>query len=364
MPAAVAAQNGSGSGARTRPPPGHRLPESILNKSLLAAVVLAAGAGHAGAQSSSTVFGIVDVAVRSVSNDDTVLQVANSGLQTSRLGFRAVEDLGGGLSAGFWIEGELQPDTGNTSFNWSRRATVSLVDQLYGEARLGRDKVPTIYEWEDFDPFRDAGIARSTRLSVASGIVPAGGAYSTFSRADNAVSYLLPGNLGGVFGQFSAAPGEGTLGKKYIGGRVGYRSGALVASTSYGTTQVTPDDDATIWNLGGTYDFGPVKLWGFYSTLEIGQGSQDNWLLGLTAPLGLLELRASYEAMDGDGTLDGQKASLLGLGGVYSLSKRTALYATYSRIDNTGTAFTVASGTSLTRGNDSSGFEVGVRHSF
>jgi predicted porin len=335
-----------------------------VNKRLLTIAALAAGVGSAAAQSSVTIFGVVDLAVRSVANDDTVIQVAGGGLQTSRLGLRGTEDLGGGLSAGFWLEGELQPDTGNTSFSFARRSTVSVTSTFAGESRLGRDKVPTIYEWEDYDPFRDAGIARSTRLSVASGIVPAGGAYGTFSRANNAVSYLLPGDLGGLFGQLTAAAGEGTLGNRYVGGRLGYRAGQLAASGSYGVTQVTATEDAKIWNLGGTYDFKLAKLWGFYSSLEIGTASQDNWLLGLTVPLGLIELRASYQAMDGNGTLAGQKASMVGIGGVYTLSRRTALYGTYSRIDNTGTAFTVASGTSLTRGNDSSGFELGVRHSF
>lgn len=350
-----------------------------MRKCLISLAAAAACASPAWAQSPSvTLFGIVDLAARWVDNDDSQWQLASGGNATSRLGFRGTENLGGDLSAGFWLEGELTPDNGNAlrgsssgnqlslsgGFTLQRRATVSMISKGFGELRVGRDKVPTLFEWEDYDPFRDAGVGRSTRLSVASGVVPSGGSYSTFSRADNLVAYLLPSGLGGFFGQASYAFDEGQLGTQYTGARLGYRAGALAVSGSYGTTEVTSSDDAEIWNVGAAYDFKVVRLMGFYSELDTGPGSQTNWLLGVTAPVGGVELRASYQQMDGDGTIDGQKATMWALGGVYALSKRTALYATYSHIDNDGTRFTVASGPSLTVGNDSSGFEFGLRHSF
>jgi predicted porin len=333
-------------------------------KFLMGAAVVA-GTASAWAQSSATVFGVVDLAARAVSNDETQYQLASGGNQTSRLGIRGTEALWGDLSAGFWLEGELTPDNGNSNgFDWRRRSTVSVISKAFGELRVGRDKVPTLYDWEDYDPFRDAGIGRSTRLSVASGIVPSDGAYSTFSRADNEVSYILPSGLGGLFGQVSVAAGEGRPGNKYLGGRIGYRAGAVAASASYGKTEVTSADDAEIWNIGAAYDFQVVRLMGFYSSLDIGASSQSNWLLGVTAPIAGFELRASYQSMEGDGALSGQEATMWAIGAVYPLSKRTALYATYSSIDNDDTRFSVASGSTLTRGNDSSGYEFGLRHSF
>jgi predicted porin len=68
--------------------------------------------------------------------------------------------------------------------------------------------------------------------------------------------------------------------------------------------------------------------------------------------------------MSGSGGLNGQEAWGVAVSAVYSLSKRTALYATYSTISNTNTAFKVASGPPLTVGNDSSGMDFGIRHSF
>lgn len=331
----------------------------------LAAAVVALAAPAAFAQSSVTLFGILDVSARSVKNDQTQYQLATGGLQTSRLGFRATEDLGGGFSAGFWLEGELQPDTGNASGqNWQRRATVSLSGG-FGELRLGRDKVPTLYNWEDFDPFKDAGVARSTRLQQAGSIVPTGGAYTTGSRASNMVSYLAPNNLGGFFGQASVAAGESVLGNKYQGVRAGWRNSALMVAGSFGTTEVTNAIDGDTWSIGASYDLKVVKLMGLYSSLEIGDASQKNTLVGVTVPVGLFEGRLSYQQMDGKGRIGNQEAKMYGLGGVYNLSKRTAVYASYSMIDNNpNSALTVATGTALTRGNESKGYEFGLRHAF
>ncbi len=101
-------------------------------------------------------------------------------LSSSRLGFRGVEDLGGGLKASFWLEGALAVDTGtqplasidggrnNAAGIFQRRATVSLMGG-FGELRLGRDKVPTNLTWDEFDPFRDTGVGRSSRLGQCLG---------------------------------------------------------------------------------------------------------------------------------------------------------------------------------------------------
>jgi predicted porin len=77
----------------------------------LASLVLAAGAAQA--QSNVTLFGVVDVGVRQVDNAGTKQsQLSTDGIQSSRLGFRGTEDLGGGLKAGFWLESALNADTG------------------------------------------------------------------------------------------------------------------------------------------------------------------------------------------------------------------------------------------------------------
>ncbi len=350
-----------------------------MNKCLLPLAAVAAFVAPAWAQSPSvTVFGVVDLAARWVDHDESQWQLASGGNAASRLGFRGTESLGGDLSAGFWLEGALQPDTGNAlsasvsggdlsvsgGFTFQRRATVSLASTRFGELRLGRDKVPTYFVWETYNPFRDAGVGNSTRLGPASGLVPSDGAYSTFVRADNSIAYFLPGGLGGVVGQFTYALDEGVPGNGYWGGSLGYRAGPLSLNASYGVTEVSAGTDAKVWNVGGWVDLGVIRPMGFYSSIDVGDTTQTNVLVGVTAPVGGVELRAMVQRMDGDGRLAGQEATMWALGGVYPLSKRTALYATYAHIDNDKTRFTVASGPTLTVGNNSSGFDFGVRHSF
>ena len=85
-----------------------------MKKSLLALAVLTAITGAAHAQSSVTLYGKVDVGMTldsgSVLGKDVRLSSGVTG--GSRLGFKGIEDLGGGMTAGFWLEGELAPDVG------------------------------------------------------------------------------------------------------------------------------------------------------------------------------------------------------------------------------------------------------------
>ena len=86
-----------------------------MKKSLIALAVMAA-AGAASAQSSVTLFGIVDATIAygraSGAGNDSRTQVTNSGYNSSRLGFRGTEDLGGGMSASFWLEAGISNDDG------------------------------------------------------------------------------------------------------------------------------------------------------------------------------------------------------------------------------------------------------------
>src|ERR1700712_4120399 len=113
--------------------------------SLVPAILMSSGFGlvATGAQAQSvTLFGIVDVGIRAVNNGSAgrFTSESSNGLNPNLLGLRGSEDLGGGKSAGFWLETGLFPDSGGT-FDpfWNRRATVSLADRRLGELRIGLD---------------------------------------------------------------------------------------------------------------------------------------------------------------------------------------------------------------------------------
>ena len=334
-----------------------------MNKTMttLAVAALTASAAPALAQSSVTLFGVIDLAARSVDNGISQKQLAASGLSSSRLGFRGTEDLGGGLKANFWIEGAINADDGNASGQtWQRRSTIGLQGS-FGEVRFGRQKNPTGLNWEQLDPFSDTGLGASSRMQQAF-TVPVGGGYASFPRSSNSISYDTPGTTG-FFGTAFVAAGEGAAGNKYIGGRVGYRAGPLLALVAYATTEVTGSIDAKMLNFGATYDLKTFKLFGMYSTTDVGPADQKNWLLGVSAPFGKTTVRASYQEVDGGGTISNRSGKHATIGADYALSRRTAVYANYSKISNTNTNFVVAAGPTRA-GSGSSGYEVGLRHSF
>lgn len=332
---------------------------------LTAAAGLALLAGAAQAQSSATLFGVMDLSLRSVANGNTqVTQLATDGLANSRLGFRSEEDLGGGLKAGAWLEAAVNPDTGTINASgkfFHRRSTVSLWGN-WGELRVGRDLNPSFWNLSIFDPFGTCGVGSGFNLATN-----LGSGAATLLRTDNAVAYLLPSGLGGVYGHFMWAPGEGIPGNKYGGGRLGYQSGDLNMALAYATTATATTNDFKMMNAGVSYDLKAVKLFALTNVAKYGAKKQVNWELGVTAPAGGSGLvRASYQRANASGAgTDANDARQFAIGYVHNLSMRTALYATASHLRSGGVAaFSVATPPAGVAGSTSRGYEVGVRHQF
>jgi hypothetical protein len=111
-----------------------------------------------------------------------------------------------------------------------------------------------------------------------------------------------------------------------------------------------------------------AKLMGQFVRDEVAGVDAKGWLLGALVPVGAGEIRASYSTYRVDAVLlpllDEPRVRKIALGYVHNLSKRTALYATYARVRNSGGS-AVALGGSVTGVNESSsGFDLGLRHSF
>jgi predicted porin len=418
------------------------LEKLAMKKSLVALAALAL-AGVASAQSSVTLFGVVDAGVSGYSNksDNTGVflvpplgfvdsvkvkrtVLSNSGYNSSRIGFRGTEDLGGGLAASFWLEAPINNDDGSQGIaTFARRSTVSLSGG-FGEIRLGRDYSPTFWNDTVFDPFGTNGVgtnlvytANAGFTSWLGGAAPTVGSItnvtgSNYVRSSNSIGYFLPPNLGGFYGQLMYAfherdkfdPGTATPTAlntqrtgRYIGGRFGYANGPLDVAASYGNTTIGDNffagttTYAKTFNVGASYDFGVAKLFGEYSKTK-NEVNTDNilfasvpdvdlkgYLLGVTVPVGAGLIRASYSHVKFDFNLpftvfgnDDPKANKFALGYVHNLSKRTALYATVARIRNRNGAGLTVGGPAFVTGfagqtfapKTSTGYDFGIRHAF
>ncbi|NCT83739.1 MAG: porin [Comamonadaceae bacterium] len=344
-----------------------------MKKALIALAVLGLTGGAAVAQSSVTLFGVIDADMKYVKTGDVKLKkLDSSGLNTSRIGVRGTEDLGGGLKAGFWLESEVFADTGaadSTRF-WGRRATVSLSGD-FGEVRLGRNKTVSRLHLEDFDPFTFTGLGSVGAIYSNLG----SGNGTAYGRADNLVSYSLPGGLSGFYGGVDISAGEGTGTNKGQSVRVGYKNGPLHVSGAYASTSNAADNDKfKLTSIGAAYDFGVARPSLSYSENKFMARKQQILTASVTVPLGQGQFVAAYTDAKANTAAETAAtgytpigdAKLLALGYVYNLSKRTALYTTYSQIDNKGAAkFLVAGAPAATAGGlKSSGFDVGVKHSF
>ncbi|MBU6259807.1 MAG: porin [Burkholderiales bacterium] len=353
-----------------------------MKKSLLALAALTAFAGAASAQSSVTLFGILDLAATSVDNANagTLRTLSPSGNATSRLGLRDVEDLGGGLTAGFWLEGELAPDVGGgihtapgttaNAMNWQRRATVQIAGN-FGEVRMGRDYTPTFSNISTYDAWGYVGVSTLANIRAAALNSKAG----TAVRASNAVEYFLP-SLGGLYGNVMVAAGEGSLGNKYVGGRLGYAAGPLNVSAAYGKTYKTcingtmtcMVDDLKTANVGASFNAGFLQVMAGFEKSDYSTATQKLATAAVLVPFGASTLKLSITSTTGGvAGNNAYKAKVYGLGYQYDLSKRTALYAQYGRVSNgSGATFTASdSGNSgIAAGQTSTGYQFGMRHNF
>lgn len=393
-----------------------------LKKTLLACATLSAIAapGLALAQSSVTLFGVLDLAYENVKTQaGRISGVSPSGNSASRIGFRGTEDLGSGLSAGFWLEGAINPasgigSSGTTTNNqrsdiaaggltFNRRSTVSLTG-AFGELRIGRDTTPSWQNYLNADPFAAAGVG--TLILDYTGSA----ATNTFVRASNSLGYFLPANLGGIYGQamvaFGNQPSNATLNSidtssngRYAGARLGYRQGPLDVAAAYtrttfaGLTQSLGNNglagpgtsgaaaplagDLADTSVYGAYDVGAAKVVGIVAQQKLSNVattgndlSTKGWSLGVNAPVGAFNVLASL----GQVKLGSAKAQKIAIGGIYNLSKRTAAYATFARVSNSGGASIAANsygsgalspvtGASNVNGN-STGIDIGLRVSF
>jgi predicted porin len=354
-----------------------------MKKSLLALAVLAAS-GAAMAQSSVTLYGVADTGVTYTSGKEDVYGLTHLGGNTnSRLGFRGVEDLGGGLKATFQLEAGVGIDDGTDYFTGSgmafRRISKLGIEGGFGAVSMGRELTASYMAVSRYDVFGDTGIGAS--LAWKNG-------YD--ARTQNAISYYTP-TISGFRAGINYGFGEQVEARdsRYVGVGLAYDNGPIsvgfgydrqnnVAATAAAAlfTSKTAQDLST-WQLGGSYNFGVAKAAALYKETEYKDipGSDaptaklKTFGLGVTAPVGAGEVRASYNHHRLTGLGDTLKADQFSLGYVHNMSKRTALYGTYAYIKNKDNAMGLElngamKGAGLKDSGAQHGFQVGVRHAF
>lgn len=336
------------------------------------------------AQAQVTAFGLLDLGLNVGHADgaESLKRLEGDGNTSSRLGFRGAEDLGAGWKANFWIETAINADVGTsgaTSTNnkdsvntggltWGRRSTVGLESSSLGELRLGRDYVPSFANLTTaMHPFGTNGVGSSGHLFFP--VNTGGTTVRTSVRASNSLGYHLPDNSAGVYGALMVALGEQPKGTatsddgRHRGVRLGWRSGGWNMAAAVGKTDYATGD-YTQSNAGINYKLGPARLMYLWGKNKVGVTSTRVHMLGTRYELGEQgELRLAWSKLKAEGVAN--DAAHLALGYVHKLSKRSALYATYGRIDNKGSGRRFDNGVKTTTpGGTSQGIDLGLRHAF
>jgi predicted porin len=225
-----------------------------MKKSLFAIAAVTAFAGAAQAQSSVTVYGIIDMGIAGGNSrtsqssgvtNSTGLGVQQAAQSTSRLGFRGTEDLGGGTSAFFTFETGLTPNNQPTTnadqnllstFN-NRQAFVGLAQKGIGRLALGTQQTivhnvvsrTTAGQQNNIvgDVIYSIGGGTSGSMAALSGAYGMANGQSYAVRVNNAITFATE-NLSGFQGNLMfVASGNDT-------NQTGANAGGNVTNSGYG----------------------------------------------------------------------------------------------------------------------------------
>ncbi|PVX85157.1 porin [Paraburkholderia unamae] len=321
------------------------------NFTAIAAGLSLAGAAHA--QSSVTLYGVLDASVLYLSktlnpatdtNGGKFIGFGDSGLSPSVFGLKGTEDLGGGLKANFTLESGINMGTGGFNDSngnlFGRQAWVGMSGG-FGDVKLGLQFSPFFFALYDLDP----------RLSMTgSSLLPwlnTVAATGIFTR--NAVSYTSPvlyGLQGSVLYAFGNVPGDFQAGKQ-VSASLKWQWQDLMVEAAWFDSNASPAADTVPPTavpfqgrmLGATYRFGTVTAKASFTSFRASGGPSNNLYGGgldyLITPA--IDVNGGVWYMT-DRNETSSHAVLGSIGASYSLSKRTSLYAQVGVVHNDGNA--------------------------
>lgn len=377
-----------------------------MNKKLIAlAIATAVSAPAMAATSNVEVYGLMSGAVESVDNAYTVNGAAQTNRvgrvadHNSRIGFKGTEDLGNGLSGIWQIEQGFKINGGQTDGSTSssggalggaglRNTFVGLKSNDMGTGKVGNFDTPYKESTGRLDPFADTlGDYRGLMGAAYDGSVATANKYFMI-RAANILSYTTP-NFSGfsatgayVFGGATATNQADTSAKAYslaamydmgpIFLTAGYEKHEF-GSTGVGTFAGVANKDEKAWKLGAGYNIMDTTLAAIYEKTDDNRGVNGANLYGhhtfyvsVKQQMGAIALKAAF-AKAGSADLSNSGAKQYTLGADYAFSKRTSVYALYSKINNESNAsynYEAAAPVLTVAGANLSGFSLGVKHSF
>ena len=375
----------------------------MKNLTLVAGAVLAlVSTTSALAQSSVTLYGIVDAAVtyttKQVGGSRTGVDAGQ--LATSRWGMRGTEDLGGGLKANFTLEGTLINDTGAGGLGFGGNTTVagaavgnaggasnSMFDRQatvgvsggFGAITLGRQNTVLVDAIGLAEPtsFAQAG----NNPNVAYSLLNSGALYSTFGtndggaafRQNNSIRYATPvmSGFGGAlmhgFGEQAGSSSANT----YSGISGFFSNGASGVSLGYAKlSNRTDNSKLTMFGGGAKYAVtSGLTLRATYAQNKVDTTNRKIAVAGVGVDflvMPALTLTGAYYNVKRSGDAEGKANHFVGLA-KYALSKRTSVYTilTHVKAGSTAAADVGLSSGLVSAGNDRANrFAVGVLHAF
>jgi predicted porin len=373
-------------------------------KFTLGAIALALAAPAAFAQSSVTIYGIVDLDGQYLSGHTKDVLVTSGGQSGSRIGFKGTEDLGSGYYTDFVLEGGLNIDTGSSAQGGQLfgRQAFGALRTPFGTASAGRQYSSIYTQTGDFSEFSNVSVGATTAVigGFAGGYEPIRGSANNATtstptgselngspaRVNNSFRYTTP-TFEGVKASFLYGAGEVTgdaTGTRLFDYSVRYTNYGLDAFVSYvsdkadaGAATANAKTDVGIITASAAYTLGAFKIEGGYLNVNdkrpADQDGQGFWVGG-DYKFGQNVVRAQWVNNDPDKKNTGLgKTNAFGVGYEFDFSKRTNLYTSLTRFQNDKSpngAFVGRIGgatpAGLTTATDRTvnEFVLGVRHSF
>lgn len=336
--------------------------KSLLSLAVLGTLgtLLSIASGSAMAQSSVTVYGVVDVGVAYKNAGAGTVTSLDSGLNsTSRLGFKGTETLTPDLKANFGLEMGLKADTGATDSNLFARGAWVGFSGDFGEVNVGRYKSLTYIYGSKLDPFADGLLGKTDTIFKINAV------------RDNSITYISANNSGFSFAaQYGMGEVAGNNSANSVRSLAGnYANGNLLASVVWDSAKDLNGNKAVAGDkilAGVVYNFGFFKAHALYQTVKgstsltnLAETKENFWTLAATKKSGVHTFMVSYTE-DKNKTKAKSDAQRIALGYTYDLSKRTNLYASLANVQNDAAVKVMADKAGAT----AKLFNVGIRHKF